>query len=92
MHRTADSYYLSLSNGQPFRQIGSDQGLLRIAQYELETLTLAPAERADLIVDFRSRPGKNVLLNNDAYTVMEFRVSDTAPAKARAMPVLLRPV
>ena len=32
------------------------------------------------------------MLNNDAYTVMEFSVADTAPAKARAMPLLLRPV
>ncbi len=84
-------YYLSLSTGQPLMQIGSDQGLLRIA-VQMKTLTLAPGERADLIVDFRSHPGKAVILENDAYTVMQFRVSSTAFSGTGALPVSLRQI
>jgi spore coat protein A len=44
-------FTLTLSNRQPFHQIGSDQGLLP-APIQLTRLTLAPAERADLLIDF----------------------------------------
>jgi spore coat protein A, manganese oxidase len=84
-------FYLSLSSGQPFWQIGSDQGLLA-RPVELKRLTLAPAERADLLVDFSGARAKKIVLSNDAYTVMEFCVADTAPAKARATPLSLRPI
>ena len=43
-------YYLSLSGGQTFRQIGTDQGLLP-SPVPMSTVTLSPAERADVIVD-----------------------------------------
>jgi len=39
--------HLSLSNGQSFHQIGTDQGLLA-APVTLSIVTLAPGERADL--------------------------------------------
>ena len=45
-------YRLRLSDGRPFLQIGTDQGLLP-APVEIRRLLLAPAERADVIVDFR---------------------------------------
>ena len=67
-------YYLSLSNRQPFWQIGSDQGLLA-EPVALERLTLAPGERADLILDFRRR-GQQIVLKSDRYTVLEFRSRD----------------
>src|SRR6202034_2418247 len=44
-------FHLSLSNGQAFHQIGTDQGLLA-TPVSLDYLQLAPSERADLIVDF----------------------------------------
>ena len=44
-------YHLSLSNGLGFQQIGTDQGLLP-APVPLTDLVLAPAERADLVLDF----------------------------------------
>lgn len=48
-----------------FHQIGSDGGLLA-APVKMSRLLLAPAERADLIVDFSGLQGKTVTLSNDA--------------------------
>jgi len=84
-------YYLSLSNGEPLRQIGSDQGLLP-KPVELKTLTLAPAERADLIVDFGGHHGQKVVLNNDTLAVMQFRIGNKVHSSAGIMPSSLRPV
>ncbi len=60
-------YRMTLSSGQPFLMIGSDGGLLD-APVELKDLLLAPAERADVIVDFSSPKlrGRTVVLENDA--------------------------
>jgi len=55
---------LRLTNGLKFWQIGSEGGFLP-APVELEQLLLAPAERADVIVDFTGvRVGTEVLLLN----------------------------
>jgi spore coat protein A len=67
-------FHLSLSNGQPFHQIGTDQGLLP-APVELRRVTLAPAERADLIIDFSASAGEQIILKNDSFNVMQFRVA-----------------
>lgn len=82
-------YRLRLSDGRPFVQIGADQGLLS-APVQTGRLLLAPAERADVIVDFRGASAKSIRLLNDARApypngkvpdrrtvadVMEFRVS-----------------
>lgn len=48
-------YNLRLSTGQPFVQIGTDQGLLQ-APVTRRTMLIAPAERLDVIVDFASSP------------------------------------
>jgi spore coat protein A len=82
-------YYLSLSNGQPLHQIGSDQGLLP-APVPVTTLALAPGERADLIVDFGTARNQTVLLKNDAISVVQFRVSADAAPDASAIPKTLR--
>jgi len=52
-----------------FRQIGTDGGLLNRA-VKLKTMTLAPAERADIIVDFSDDDllGKTIILSNNAAT------------------------
>jgi FtsP/CotA-like multicopper oxidase with cupredoxin domain len=48
-------------------QIGTDGGLLgRPVAVPQDGLILAPAERADLIVDFRARPGQRLRLVNTA--------------------------
>jgi bilirubin oxidase len=55
---------LRLSNGLPFWQIGADGGFLP-APVEREMILLAPAERADVLVDFtQARVGTEILLLN----------------------------
>lgn len=59
-------YGLNFSNAMTFIQIGSDGGYLK-APVALASLTLAPAERADIIVDFSNlAPGEKVTLQNSA--------------------------
>lgn len=48
-------------------QIGTDGGFLNEA-VRLEALLLAPAERADVIIDFYGFKGQELLLSNDAPT------------------------
>ncbi len=55
---------LKTDNGMPFHQIGGDQGFLP-ATITLNELLMAPAERADVIMDFTSFPvGTEILLLN----------------------------
>ena len=59
-------YNLRLNNGATFYQIGSDGGLLD-RPVALTSLRIAPAERADLLIDFRQfAPGTHLRLTNDA--------------------------
>ena len=65
----------------PWYQIGSDGGLFDIP-VPMTSLILAPAERADLIVDFTDFAGKKIQMLNDAvasddptHSIMEFRVT-----------------
>ncbi|SFJ74522.1 MULTISPECIES: multicopper oxidase family protein [unclassified Bacillus (in: firmicutes)] len=83
-------YRMQLSSGQNFVQIGTDGGLLEKPVLVSE-LILAPAERADVIVDFSNHNGENIILTNDAPTpfpdgespsgdlkqIMQFRVKQT---------------
>lgn len=71
--------YLSFSSGQRFWQIGTDQGFLP-APVELSQLTLAPGERADLIVDFRMQRGQTTILRSDSFAILQFRVAATQAA------------
>ena len=59
-------YNLKLSGGETMFQIGGDGGLLN-APVPMTRLTLAPGERADVLIDFsRHRRGTAVVLTNDA--------------------------
>ena len=59
-------YNLQLSGNLPFRQIGTDGGLLD-APVTLSRLLLAPGERADVLVDFSGlAAGTKVRMTNDA--------------------------
>jgi spore coat protein A len=100
-------YRLRLSDGRPFLQIGTDQGLLP-APVEIRRVLLAPAERADVIVDFRGARGARIRLLNDAPSpypdgeapdarstanVMEFRVTEPLVRRdTRSIPRQLRAV
>lgn len=59
-------YTLRFSNRMSFTQIGSDGGYLP-QPVILNELTIAPGERADLLVDFSSiDPGTSIILTNHA--------------------------
>jgi spore coat protein A, manganese oxidase len=85
-------YALTLSSGQQFHQIGTEQGLLP-APVSLGTVLIAPAERVDVIVDFAPYAGKQIVLNNGAPApypgggmvvpaqLMQFRVAARASHK-----------
>lgn len=84
------------SGGKPFTYIGTDGGLLE-KPVPTDTVDLAPAERADVIVDFsRFAPGTEITVRNawgsgSTAQVMRFRVTRTAkddstiPAKLSAI-------
>ena len=75
-------YFISLDNGAPFQQIGTDQGRLAIA----------PGERADIVVDFAEHRGERILLKDLTATLMQFRVAEERVADPSALPSTLRPV
>jgi len=56
-------FILKLPNNIPIWQIGNDGGLLP-EPVKLKTLLLAPAERADIIIDFGESKGKTIILQN----------------------------
>lgn len=83
-------FRLALSHQMAFQQIASDQGLLA-APIPTTQLTLAPGERADVVVDFSKNAGEKILLNNDSSGIMQFRVARKSIAPGFAMPAVLRP-
>lgn len=100
-------YDMSLSNGAPLLQIGSDLGLLDTPAH-LALLSMAPGERCDIIIDFAKMGGQTVIINNNARApypsgfsadpatvgqVMAFRVSKPlSAAPDRPIPKNLRPL
>lgn len=84
-------FHLALSNQMSFQQIASDQGLLS-APVTATQLTLAPGERADVILDFAKTPNENIELNNDNLGLMQFRVAGHPAVAAAAIPKMLRPM
>jgi spore coat protein A len=74
-----------------FHQIGTDQGLLP-APVPLQLVSIAPAERIDLIVDFSSYAGANLILKNDNLNLMQFRVGQTGAPDVSVLPQTLRPM
>jgi spore coat protein A, manganese oxidase len=84
-------YHLSFSNDAPFHQIGTDQGLLP-APVPLTEVEIAPAERADLVIDFSEHRGAQLVLMNQAFVVMQFRVSSGKAIETSSLPSALRPI
>ncbi len=95
---------VAMSNGMAFHQIGTDGGLLP-APVTLDEILMAPAERADVVVDFASyAPGTEIFLVNSAPApypglpgagvipdVMKFVVTADA-GKTDPIPTELRPL
>lgn len=84
-------YRLSFGEGHEFHVIGSDQGLLE-SPVALQRLQIAPAERADVIIDFSKHAGRRIQLVSDSLQVMQFRVSAKGTADTSDLPKKLRPV
>ncbi len=84
-------FHFSLSNGQKFIQIGTDQGLLP-APLPLDSFVIAPGERFDVIVDFSDHAGEQIVLRSDAFEIMQFRVSKSPVRDDSVIPATLRPV
>jgi spore coat protein A, manganese oxidase len=86
-------FRISLSNGQPLQQIGSDQGLLS-SPVQLKAITFAPGERLDLLVDFSQAAGQTLHLRNSAFDILELRVAATAsqPSQPVSLPPKLRTI
>lgn len=92
-------YNLKLDPLLPFVQIGVDGGFLK-RSVTLNEILLAPAERADVILDFTGREGAIFALTNDAPTpfpsgtdpdgntslVMQFRVALPLSGRDRGCP------
>jgi spore coat protein A len=53
-------------------------------------LNLAPAERADLLVDFSQLAGQTLHLRNGAYEILQFRVGQGSAEPAKPLPAQLR--
>ena len=85
------SFFLTLSNGQEFQQIGSDAGLLPQA-VALRQVELFPAERADVVIDFSGRGGEQIVLHQGSQEVMQFRVRKDGGGDRGPLPARLRPV
>jgi spore coat protein A len=98
------TYRMTLSDGSPWTVIGSDGGLLEAPVTQTE-LQLAPAERADVVVDFSGySAGAEIVVQNDAPVpfpgtpgdmvipdVMKF-VVEAAPGDTDPLPTSLRTI
>jgi Putative multicopper oxidases len=84
-------YRLAFEDDHQFHTIGCDQGLLE-APVVLERLQIAPAERADIVVDFSKYAGNRLQLASDSLPVMQFRVAATSAPDTSVLPSKLRPV
>ena len=96
-------YTLSFSNKMPFTVIGSDSGYL-MAPVVVTSLTMAPGERYDVLVDFSAVPvGTKIILTNTAKApfpggtpadpqtvgqIMQFTVTTTSATPGATTPTI----
>jgi FtsP/CotA-like multicopper oxidase with cupredoxin domain/plastocyanin len=96
------TYDFALSDGHPFVQVGTGNGLLPKAVVRQDIL-LGPAQRADVVVDFRNELGKDVVLESvprlnapagasgsPSAQIMQFRVRHQVSDNSR-LPITLQP-
>ena len=81
-------YRISLANKTAFHVIANDQGLMGAA-VAVTRLPLAPAERADVVVDFSALAGTTVKLVSDSFDILQFRVAKQGSADTSALPQIL---
>jgi spore coat protein A, manganese oxidase len=82
-------YRFSLGKQLPFQQLGTEQGFLP-APAAATRVVMAPAERVDLVFDFSSHAGENILLHSDSFDIMQFRVTAKGAPDSSALPPALR--
>ena len=87
----ARNYTLSFDDGRMMHLIATDGGFLP-APVDLSVLSLAPGERAEILVDF-SGSGSPVLMSGieQPFGVLEFEVDDTVPVRITSLPDELGP-
>lgn len=71
----SENINLELSDKSGFQLIASDGGFLEVPITK-KSLTLAPGERAEIIVDFKNTDQKNIYLMNNNKKILDFRISD----------------
>lgn len=79
-------YMLSIAGGLGMVQIGTDQGLLP-APAPVKSMIVAPAERADVVVDFREAAGRTASLLHQTQPILEFRVAPASGTPPRTSPL-----
>lgn len=79
-------FFLLSCPGAEMVQVGSDQGLLA-SPLPVQRLMLAPAERADIVMDFSEAAGRSVSLRNGALDILQFRVKRKGPVGSPAFRV-----
>ena len=96
------AYDFALSSGRPFVQVGTGSGLLPHTVVRQDVL-LGPAQRANVVVDFRDQEGQNIVLStiprsdgsvgtgSRAAALMQFRVRGHSDQRSR-VPDRLRPI
>lgn len=85
-------FRISIGKGLELHQIGSDQGLLA-APVTAKKILLAPAERADVVVDFSAHAGEQLLLQSDTFEILQFRVAaKVSEPDTSSLPAVLREV
>jgi FtsP/CotA-like multicopper oxidase with cupredoxin domain len=88
----ARTYFLELSTGDSFIQIGTESGLLP-APVLRTGMRMGPAERLDVVVDFAGKLGQNLYLTDvlTGMPLLEFRVTEHIVDDS-SIPPTLRPV
>ncbi|GGA53697.1 spore coat protein A [Edaphobacter acidisoli] len=84
-------FRLSFGNLLEMDVIGSDQGLLA-SPVKANRVLLAPAERTDIVFDFRAYAGEKILLRSDSFDIMQFRVASKSVADNSTVPAPLRSI
>jgi spore coat protein A len=62
------------------------------ARSKRHAVSIAPGERADLILDFSDHAGEQIIVSSDSLTVMQFRVSRTKVSDPSSLPSTLRSI
>lgn len=82
-------YRFAFSNHAAFQVIANDQGLLS-SPVTARRLPLAPAERADIVVDFAAFAGSKIELISDSFPILQFRIAARGAPDSSQMPTMLR--